>query len=291
MAKTYVGISGWTYPDWRGHFYPKGLTQKKELEYCSRQMNSVEINGTFYAIQKPASFHKWYSETPEDFVFAVKANRYLTHIRRLKDAETPLANFLASGVLSLKEKLGPILWQFPPTLTLKDDRFEKFLELLPHDFNEASKLAKKQTFGIDGGIPKCDNFPLRHAFEFRHPSFFQTSEFTDLLRKYNVAIVFAHSGENSPYVEDITSDFIYARMHGQEKKFNKGYPDDVLDWWAQRVETWTSGLQPKDAILMSPRLPKKQKRDGFVYFDTEAKTAAPNDALNFMKKMKIRAAA
>lgn len=291
-GKTYIGISGWTYPEWRGEFYPKGVTQKKELEYCSRQLNSVEINGTFYAIQKPASFKGWYSATPENFVFSVKANKYITHIRRLKDVETPMANFLASGILCLGEKLGPILWQFPPTLTLKDDRFEKFIELLPRDFKQAAKLAKKQTFEIDGGIPKGgENYPIRHAFEFRHPSFFQTSEFTDMLRKNNIAVVFGHSGQNNPYVEDVTSDFVYARMHGQDKRFAKGHTEEFLAAWAQRVELWTAGTQPQDAICMSPHLPKREPRDAFIYFDTDYKSSAPFDAMNLMKKLNVKAAA
>lgn len=291
-GRSFIGISGWTYADWRGDFYPKGVTQKRELEYCSRQLNSVEINGTFYAIQKPPSFQSWYAATPENFVFAVKANKYITHIRRAKDVETPMANFLASGILCLGEKLGPILWQFPPSLTLKDDRFEKFCALLPRDFNEARQLAKKQTFNIEGGIPEGGpNYPIRHAFEFRHPSFFMTSEFTDMLRKNNVAVVFGHSGMNNPYVEDVTSDFIYARMHGQEKPFAKGYTDTFLADYAKRVELWTAGTQPADAVCMSPHLPNKQPRDAFIYFDTEYKSAAPNDAMTFMQKLGLKKAA
>lgn len=186
MAKVYVGMSGWTYEGWRGRFYPKGVTQKKELAYASRKVNSIEINGTFYSLQRPASFTKWYDETPDDFVFAVKGNQFITHIRRLKDVKEPLCNFLASGLLCLREKLGPILWQFPPNVTLKDNRFEEFIKILPRDSKAAAKLAKQHTAKVDGrSYTKAHgDYELRHAFEFRHPSFMQP-EFIDMLRKNN----------------------------------------------------------------------------------------------------------
>src|SRR5687768_15217018 len=133
MAELRVGISGWTYAPWRGSFYPKDLAQKRELEFASRQVNSIEINGSFYSLQTPSSYQKWYEETPEGFLFAVKCGRYITHMRRLKDIEKPLANFLASGVLALEEKLGPMLWQFPPSMKFDEGKFEAFFEMLPHD--------------------------------------------------------------------------------------------------------------------------------------------------------------
>jgi uncharacterized protein YecE (DUF72 family) len=264
VAKIYVGTSGWTFEGWRGNFYPKHLPRNQELEYASRKLNSIEINGTFYALQKPKTFKRWYQETPEGFCFSVKAPRYITHIRRLREVDQAVLRFLDSGLLELKEKLGPVLWQFPPTVTLKDNRFEKFL----------SFLLKTQT-----------NFPIRHAFEFRHFSFFN-DDFVNQLRKYNVAIVFAHSGLKSPYTEDLTSDFVYARMHGQDKMFKKGYTQEVLSWWANRVLMWRSGRQADDAKCVSHVKPKPIQRDVYCYFDTEEKFYAPQDAINFAKTLK-----
>jgi uncharacterized protein YecE (DUF72 family) len=291
MPKIHVGMSGWSFAGWRGDFYPKGLVQKKELEYASRKVNSIEVNGTFYSLQKPETFERWYAETPEDFCFSIKAPQYITHIRRLKDVGEPLANFLASGLFCLKEKLGPILWQFPPNVMLKDDRFEKFLEMLPHDSKSAAKIAKKHTDKMDGRahVKAEGDFKIRHAFEFRHPSF-MNPEFIDLLRKHNVAVVFAHSGMKSPYTEDLTADFVYARMHGQEKEFKKGYTSKVISWWADRVSSWTQGQQPKDAQCVLNKKPKAVKRDAFIYFDTEAKEYAPYDALALSEKLKKKAA-
>jgi uncharacterized protein YecE (DUF72 family) len=286
MAKIYVGMSGWTYADWRGGFFPKGLVQKKELHYASRQVTSLEINGTFYSLQRPASFQKWHDETPPDFVFAVKGNQFITHVRRLKDVAEPLANFFGSGLLALREKMGPVLWQFPPSLGLKDDRFEKFLKMLPFDSKAAARLAKKHTAKIEGrAYTKAHgDYPIRHAIEVRNPSF-ERPEFIELLRSHGVAIVFAHSGEKSPYMEDLTADFVYARMHGQEAKYKKGYPKDTLDWLAARLKVWTSGGQPADAECISETKPKKVKRDAYVYFDTEAKDYAPKDAVNLIKRL------
>lgn len=288
MAKIHIGMSGWTFEGWRDQFYPKGLTQKKELEYASRQVNSIEVNGTFYSLQKPTSFQRWYEDTPEDFCFSIKAPQYISHVRRLKEVEEPLANFLASGIFCLKEKLGPILWQFPPNVMLKDDRFEKFLKLLPYDLKSASRLAKKHSAKLDGRAETKVSVegPLRHAFEFRHPSF-MNPDFIDLLREHGVAVVFAHSGLKSPYTEDLTAGFVYARMHGQDEAYKKGYPKNVLSWWADRVRTWSSGGQPDDAHCVSLSRPKGIKRDVFVYFDTEAKEQAPFDAMNLAQNLKL----
>lgn len=279
-------MSGWTYPDWRGGFYPKGLVQKQELHYASRQVNSIEVNGTFYSLQKPESFTRWHDDTPEDFVFAVKGPQYITHIRRLKDVAEPLANFLASGLLCLKEKMGPLLWQFPPNVMLKDDRFEKFLKLLPFDSKSAARLAKKHTDKVAGRSFTAvkGDYPIRHAFEFRNPSFMDEG-FIEMLREYGVAVVFAHSGEKCPFIEDLTADFVYARMHGQEAKYKKGYTPETLDWLAHRANLWTAGRQPDDAECVTSTKPKAIARDVYIYFDTEAKDYAPKDALNFMQRI------
>lgn len=287
MAKIHIGMSGWTFEGWRGDFYPTGLAQKKELEYASRQVNSIEINGTFYALQKPTTFQKWHDETPKDFCFAIKAPQYITHIRRLKDVDEAVANFFASGLFCLKEKLGPILWQFPPNVTLKDERFEHFLKLLPYNSKRASRIAKKHSSKMEGRseVKAHDDFPIRHAFEFRHPSFFNPT-FIDLLRSYGVALVLAHSGLKSTYTEDLTADFVYARMHGQESKYKKGYTPETLSWWSERIQTWSQGKLLEDQQCISLGKPKSIERDIFVYFDTEEKKYAPYDALNLSKKIR-----
>ena len=261
-----IGMSGWTYPPWRGGFYPKGLVQKRELEYASRQVNSIEINGTFYSLQKPTTFEKWFAQTPEEFCFAVKGPQYVTHIKRLKDVQDPVANFFASGLLALRHKLGPILWQFPPNVTLKDDRFEKFLKLLPFDSKAAARLAKKHTDKMaERNYTQVDgDYAIRHAFEFRHPSF-QNADFTAMMRAHGAAIVVAHAGEKSPYIEELTADFVYCRMHGEGKDYKKGYPEKLLRDWAKQAREWSA------------------KQDVYVYFDTEIKKYSPQDAINLAK--------
>lgn len=268
MAKTWVGISGWTYEGWQGTFYPDDLPKKKELEYASRQLTSLEVNGTFYSLQKPHSFQAWYDQTPENFPLALKGPQYLTHIRRLKEIDEPLANFFASGLLCLKEKLGPILWQFPPNVMLKDDRFEKFLELLPHDGKSAAKLAKKHGEKVEGRefTTVKENFPVRHAFEFRHPSFLNR-DFLSLMREHNVAFVVAHEGgEKAPYLEEPTADFMYVRLHGEGKKFAKGYPESQIATWEKKVKRWN-----------------KTGLDVFLYFSNEAKVYSPAGAMKLIK--------
>lgn len=266
-----VGISGWTFPAWRGTFYPKDVTQKKELEFASRALTSIEINGTFYALQRPTSFQKWHDETPKDFQFAVKAPQFMTHVLRLKEFEEPLANFFASGLLCLGEKLGPILWQFPPFVTLKDDRFARFLKALPHDSKSAVKIAKNHGGKVEGrAYTKVQSdFPVRHAFEFRHKSFLDP-KFIELMRKHNVAFVTAHATtEKSPYLEIPTADFVYARLHGAGKKYAKGYTDAHLVDWVKKITVWNeAGL------------------DTFTYFSNEAKIHSPKGAMTLLKKLK-----
>lgn len=286
MGKARIGISGWTFPAWRGKLYPKGLSHKRELEFASRKLSTIEVNGTFYSLQRPSTFERWHAETPDGFQFAVKAPQFITHVRRLKDCETPLANFLASGVLCLKEKLGPILWQFPPNVMLKDDRFEKFLAMLPHDSVSAAKIARGHSDWLKGraSLDAHGDFPIRHAFELRHPSFF-TRDFIELLREHNVALVIAHAGKKCPYAEDLTADFVYARLHGEGKGYAKGYPGKELAAWAERIASWTAGTRPKAATLVSKARPAKIARDVFVYFSTEAKVHAPASALALVERL------
>jgi uncharacterized protein YecE (DUF72 family) len=281
MAHYRIGISGWTYPPWRGVFYPKGLTQKKELPYASRAVNSIEINGTFYALQTPKSYAAWHEATPVGFVFSVKANRFITHIRRLRDVEIPVANFFASGVLHLAEKLGPILWQLPPSFTYDAEVMEKFLSLLPRDTNEAAQLAQHH----DGFVKKAWTHPekkrrLRHALEVRHPSF-KNEEFIRMLRKHHVAIVVADTAGKWPVIEDVTADFIYARLHGDKKLYESGYSPAALRKWAAKFRTWAKGGNPQDAKLLAVPAPHRARgRDIYVYFDNDTKVRSPHDAMS-----------
>jgi uncharacterized protein YecE (DUF72 family) len=281
----YIGISGWTYEPWRGTFYPEDLPQKRELEYASRQLNSIEINGTFYSLQKPGSFRTWYEQTPDDFVFSLKGGRFITHIRRLRDIETPLANFFASGVLALKQKLGPILWQFPPNFKFDAERFEPFFELLPHDTEAAAELACKHDKNWKGEVclETDQRRPVRHAVEFRHDSFL-TPDFAKLLRKHKIGLVVADTAGLHPYAEDVTADFVYLRLHGAEEIYVSGYTDEALNRWADRIRAWSTGGQPPDAkVLLDQPPPKRKGRDVYAYFDNDVKVRSPADAKSLAK--------
>ena len=287
MSQVRIGISGWIYGPWRGLFYPKDLPHKRELEYASRKLNSIEINGSFYSLQRPASYQSWYEQTPDDFVFSVKGGRFITHMKKLRDVDTALANFFASGVPCLNEKLGPILWQFPPNFGFNRERFEHFFELLPYDTAEAAKLAKYYDAKLKHGAwTKADKKrPIRHAVEIRHPTFL-VADFLKLLKKYGVAFVLADSAGKFPYSEDITADFAYLRLHGAEELYASGYTDSMLDWWAARIRAWKSGSQPPDARMILPvKGDSKKPRDVYVYFDNDAKVKAPFDAMRLAERL------
>ena len=283
----HIGISGWTYAGWRGVFYPKKLAHRLELEFASHAFNSIEINGSFYSLQRPSSYQRWYDATPPGFVFSVKGARFITHMKKLRDAEAPLANFLASGVLALREKLGPILWQFPPNFGWNEERFSKFFDLLPRDTKEAAKLAKHHDDKLkaEPWTKAGPNLPLRHAVEIRHPTF-MIPEFFALLRRHNIAFVVADTAGKWPYAEDITADFIYCRLHGAEQLYVSGYSDAELDWWADRVNHWRKGKQPKAPALVSTRKAAGGRRDVYVYFDNDAKVHAPFNAKTLLGKLK-----
>lgn len=281
-----IGISGWTYDGWRGTFYPPKLPHHKELEFASHVLPTIEINGTFYSLQRPSSYARWYETTPDDFIFSVKANRYITHVKKLNDVELPLANFFASGVLNLREKLGPFLWQFPPSLGFDPDRWKRFLELLPEDFRGAAKLARKNELKKDRTDFHVEkNHRLRHAVEVRHHSFLNPW-FVDLLREHNVAVVFADTAGKWPYFEDVTSDFVYIRLHGEAELYVSGYDADSLDFWSKRIRAWKKGRQPADALTITPERPPVIERDIFVYFDNDAKVRAPVDAQSLIRKVR-----
>ena len=272
-----IGISGWTYEPWRGVFYPDGLPQKRELDYATRQFTTLEINGTFYGMQRQEVFGDWADRAPEGFIYAVKGPRFITHMKRLRDVRTPLANFIASGLLRLGAKLGPILWQFPPNFAFDAARIETFLKLLPHDTKSAAQLgrAHDQRLKAPAWLKLDANRPMRHAMEIHHDSF-RCTEFIDLLREYNVALVCADTVE-WPRLMDLTSDFVYCRLHGSEELYASGYDEKALDGWARRVKAWTRGAEPADAERVVGKA-SRQPRDVFVYFDNDRKVRAPFDA-------------
>ena len=282
-----VGISGWNYGGWRGTFYPRGLRHPDELSYAGRQVDTIEINGTHYSLQRPDAFARWHDETPEGFIFAVKGSRYITHLKQLNEIETPFANFFASGVLRLEEKLGPFLWQFSPRFKFDPDRLEPFLSLLPRDTEAAAALAKRHDRRLSGRAwtrteRKRD---LRHAIEIRHPSFLDPA-FIALLRRHRIAFVFADSVA-WPHAEDVTADFVYLRLHGSEELYARGYSAEALDHWAARIKLWARGFEPNDARLVAPDLkpPRRTARDVFVYFDNDTKVHAPFDARSLRAKL------
>ena len=223
MAKIRIGISGWRYAPWRGGFYPEGLKQADELQFASRALPSIELNGSFYALQRPQSYAAWYEATPPGFMFSIKGNRFITHIQRLRDIDGPLANVFASGVFNLKEKLGPFLWQFPPSFRYDAELVEHFLSLLPHDTEAALELAQQcEPRMKERSLLEIDKKrKLRHAMEIRHESFIDEG-FIALLRKYNVALVVADTAGKWPYLEDVTADFMYLRLHGDKELYASG---------------------------------------------------------------------
>src|SRR5215813_11590776 len=258
-----VGIGGWVFEPWRGTFYPKGLPHVRELAHASRNVTSIEVNSSFYASQKPASFRRWASETPDDFVFSLKGPRYTTHRRVLAEAGSSVERFFASGVLELKQKLGPVLWQLPPTKQFNPDDFTAFLELLPR---------------------MLDGRPIRHAVEVRHASF-MTADFIALLRKHAVAPVLVDS-EKHPMIADVTGDFVYARLQRTSEKVKAGYPPRALERWAERARRWAAGAAPDDlATIAAPSL-QQGKRDVFIYMISGAKVRAPAAAMALIERLK-----
>ncbi len=271
MATVRIGISGWTYPGWRGDFYPKGLPQRSELGYAASRLSSIEINGSFYSLQRPSSYAKWRDETPADFVFAVKGGRFITHMKRLSGVEAPLANFFASGVLALGTKLGPLLWQLPENLTFDAELVEGFLAQLPRSSTEAGRLAERHDGRLTGDRVHTAaevERPLRHAMEVRSTSFVDERYFA-LLRKYDVASVVADTAGRWPFIDERTTDFEYVRLHGDAELYASGYSGSALDKWADRCRTWLD-----------------DGRDVFVYFDNDSKGYAPHDAQELISRLR-----
>lgn len=258
-----AGIGGWTFEAWRGVFYPKGLPHARELEYASTHLPTIEINGTYYRTQTPATFSKWARETPPGFVFAVKGIRFVTNRRVLAEAGDSINRFLESGPLELGDRLGPLLWQFAPTKKFDEADFGKFLELLPRRLGDRA---------------------LRHAVEVRHDSFC-TAAFVRLVRQFGVPVVFADH-HTYPAIADVAGDFVYARLQTGDDAIETAYPADALDSWARRAKLWAEGRQPDDLPLMDVKTaPKPAPRDVFVYFIHEGKVRAPAAARAFMQRI------
>jgi uncharacterized protein YecE (DUF72 family) len=262
-----IGISGWRYEV----FYPEGLAQRRELEFCGQHFSTVEINGSFYSLQRPEYYEAWYRETPPGFLFSVKGSRYITHMLRLRNVEKPLANFYASGILNLRDKLGPFLWQFPEMFHYKPERLEAFFKLLPRHTEEALRLARRRDARMTGRSRLAIDArrPLRHAIEIRHESF-MNEEFVSLLRKHDIGLVVADTAGKWPKMLHVTSGFVYVRLHGDVRIYTSGYSSRALAVWARRIRNWDA-----------------DGRDVYVYFDNDVKVRAPFDALNLMHKLAL----
>ena len=274
-----IGLSGWRYEGWRGRFYPTGLRQRDELRFAAERFAAIELNGSFYSLQRPESFATWFDETPRDFRFAVKGPRFITHMLKLRRARTPLANFFASGVLRLGAKLGPILWQFPEALPFDAARFDEFFRLLPRNTERGLALARDHDQRLAGRnwLHIDVRRPMRHAVEVRHESY-RSPEFIRLLRRHRIGLVVADAVD-WPCLMDMTSDFVYCRLHGSQELYVSGYDDAALRRWATRVRAWAKGSEPRDAKRVLPRSSLRARgRDVFVFFDNDAKVRAPPDA-------------
>ncbi len=274
-----IGISGWTYKPWRGVFYPERLPHARELAFAAERFRSIEINGTFYSMQRPSSFARWAQQTPDDFIFSVKGPRFITHMLRLRNVEQALANFFASGILALGPKLGPILWQLPPNFQFEAERLESFFQLLPADSAAAAQMAERHDARFNGRVLTLTDKKrrMRHAMEIRHPSFV-SGEFIRLLRRYRIALVCADTVA-WPRLVDVTADFVYCRLHGSEELYASGYEDVAIEEWCGRVLAWSRGEEPTGDRVLPFCASERRPHDVYVYFDNDAKVRAPGDAM------------
>lgn len=268
-GKVLIGVSGWRYASWRGDFYPKGLPQRRELEYIGEQFPTLELNGSFYSLQRPDSYRRWRASVAEDFVFAVKGSRYVTHMLRLRGVERALANFFASGLLALGRQLGPILWQLPERQRFEPDLLEEFLSLLPRSTAQARELARHHDERLDGRawLEIESDAPLRYALEPRSASF-EDPQILRLLQRHGVALVAADTAGRWPRFDALTADFAYVRLHGARMLYHSAYTSAELDEWAAIVSAWADGSGAGDGL----------PRDVYVYFDNDARGHAPHDA-------------
>jgi len=277
-ARIRIGLSGWNYPHWRKNFYPAGLPQRRELEFASRAFEALELNGSFYSLQRPSSYLKWRETTPDSFVFAIKGSRFITHLKKLGGGTQALANFLASGVLSLGPKLGPILWQLPPMLPYQPDRMIEFFSSLPATAEQAAQIAAgcddriKKRFGEDPVIAVPDPTALiRHAVEVRHDSY-ATGEFAQLCREYGIALVVADTAGRFTWVDEVTSELVYVRLHGDQELYTSRYTAEGIDWWAGRVAGWAEAGGVHEV---------------YVFFDNDARGYAPQNARELAERLGV----
>lgn len=285
MARIRIGMSGWRYAPWRGRFYPGDLPQRCELAFAARKFPCLELNGSFYALQTPDRYRQWYASTPRGFVFAVKAPGYITHRRRLRGVETALANFFASGVLALDEKLGPILWQLPPHVHYDASALETFLAQLPRDTDAAGRLAARHDDHLKarGLLHSRRRHRLRHALEVRHASFCSQA-LVRQLRRHGVALVVSDNDGRWPLLFDVTAGFVYLRLHGQDELYASGYDTAAIATWAGRIQAWHRACQPAGITpLSSAAPPARRGRDVYVFFDNDQKVRAPHDAQALMR--------
>ena len=262
-----VGVGGWTFEPWRNNFFPKGLAQSRELQYASRQLTAIEVNGTYYSTMKPASFKKWHDETPDDFMFSLKANRFATNRRVLADAGDSIKRFIESGLGELGKKLGPLVWQFAPTKQFEAEDFEAFLTLLPQ---------------------KVDGRKLRHVLDVRHPSFL-SADYLKLARKYKCASVFTDS-DKFPSFADLSADFVYARLMKSEADIPTGYTPKALKQWQAAAKTWAAGGEPADLPRIAAAGRAGKPRDVFVFFINGAKERAPAAAQHLLGQLGFKPA-
>ncbi len=284
-----IGISGWNYPRWRGVFYPAGLRHRDELAFASREVDTIEVNASFYSLLRPESVLRWRRETPQGFVFAVKGSRFITHMKRLVGVDVALANFFASGVLALGEKLGPVLWQLPPQMRFDAARLTDFLQRLPRTTTEAAVLARSHDARVAGRayLEPPAHRPMRYALEVRHPSF-RDPAFVALLRRQRVALCVSDSAGRYPDFEDVTAGFVYVRLHGATELYTSGYERDALAGWAARLDAWARGAEiakARRAAPDAPVTPRARGRDVYVYFDNDAKVRAPFDARGLVSRV------
>ncbi|MEJ2871283.1 DUF72 domain-containing protein [Actinomycetospora sp. OC33-EN08] len=279
VGRVRVGTSGWTYDHWQGVFYPDGLAKRRRLEYLATRLDAAEVNGTFYSLQRASSFRRWAAETGEDFRFAVKGSRYITHMKKLRGVEEALGRFLASGPLALGEKLGPILWQLPPNLGWDAARIGEFLAALPRSTGRAAALAAPYAERVPDPCVVADaDRPLRHALEVRHPSF-RDPDVVRLLRDQDVSLVVSDGAGEFPMLDDVTADPVYVRLHGDTELYRSGYGEPALETWATRVRAWAAGESPVSPHTVAPDDPARRGRDVWVFFDNDAAGHAPRDAL------------
>ncbi len=278
-----IGLSGWSYKPWRGHFYPPKHPYKRELAYAASVFNSIEVNGTFYSLQRPETFRSWSGQVPDGFVFALKGPRFITHIKRLKDARGALANFFASGPLALGAGLGPFLWQLPPNFRFDADLLAAFFDLLPRSTAAAARLARGHDarFRDRVWVETDADRPLRHALEIRHDSF-RDAAFIALLRRHGIALVCADTVD-WPLLMDLTADFVYCRLHGSGELYRSRYSEAALRRWAERARAWSEGRPMADGDFAGRTQGRARKRDVFLFFDNTDKLHAPDNAQSMMR--------